>query len=335
MLLGRAGISTLGPFPDPPLPPPPLWRPPHQKTDTFGFKVRRSGGDGGGGNSESIDLLQSARDPDPGITDHRRGKAEVIYAVKDPCASGRRRMRIVLLPEDDDDDGLEPEPEDEDFETQFCSDSQEIFRHPPSCSSTWQQQQQEPPSASAVDVPVDPTRTTTLSLSLGPPRSFSKANEGQLRSRPSDRRFHDLGCCAFVPVCCLRNQKRATLYSPSFSSSSGTRGGDGLFRTRDCSRDTRDQIAGRIRRLRHQRRDADVRRLSAPVIVLFIFIGIALAAVGVAVGFMLINTNLLQSKIWLLYSREITIYRILTLITRMCFFSLMQENRCIACVCVV
>src|ERR1700733_6618845 len=105
----RGGIPASGSLVDHPPPPPPGWRPPCSRPDPSEFKAYWTQEAGSTTWShESLDLLQTIQtDPQPPAASSigllQQGKSEIVYAVKDPCASGHttRRMRLVLLPEDD------------------------------------------------------------------------------------------------------------------------------------------------------------------------------------------------------------------------------------------
>lgn len=301
MILGRTGISPHGSFPpDLPLPPPPVWRPHHQRSsESLRLKVRWSSSDDGRPspvNPEAIDLLQTTvvQPPDPG-SGTKRLPPEVVYAVRDPgtsggaapTGSGRRRpprMRIVLLPEDD-----------ECSETISVSgggegdDDRELFRRRSSAHGSL-------PDAN------DPERIPADHVIVGRRHVHRKSPSAGLSVSPIRRLRSSFRCCR----CCLRSDPEGSgpegriLHPPSglrggFGGGGGG-GGESPFRSSEFLRDADSMGRLRIRR-RRRRRVGDVRRFSAPVIFLFVFVGIALAAVGVAVGFVLINTNLIQSRI--------------------------------------
>lgn len=305
----RGGISASGSLADHPPPPPPVWRPCSRPDPPGNFKAYWTQEAGPTTWShESLDLLQAVQgDPPPQPTSSsigllQQGKSEVVYAVKDPCASGltstTRRMRLVLLPEDD-----EPEPDDEN-ETRFCE--REFFCRASNrdalsgwlhrgCSDkpTTLQEISEParlPVRTTTDLPTD---HVTLCPSLSSRSGCShKHNRKPAQFSPNRHSLNPgSGCLAW---CCFR-RTRAAKTDPGklalCSSSSAGVGAGSPFRSSDFFRDG-ERIGG----MRRRRPDEARRMLRGPVLVLFVFIGIALAAVGVAVGFILINTNLLNSK---------------------------------------
>lgn len=308
MILGRTGISPHGSFPDLQIPPPPVWRPHHQRiSESLRFKVRWSSDDGRSspGNPEAIDLLQTTVQPDSESGPKKRlpTKPEVVYAVREPGTSGaaptgrrrrRPRMRIVLLPEDD-----------ECLETLSVGgggdDDGELVRR-----------------RSVAHGPLpetnDPERIAADHVILaarGRRHVYRKSPSAGLPVSPIRRLRSSFRCCCCCPLslcCCPRSDPERSgsgpagriLHPPSGLLRGGLGGGGGgesPFRSSEFLRDA-DSI-GRLKRTRRRRRRVgDVKRFSAPVIFLFVFAGIALAAVGVAVGFVLINTNLFQSKIY-------------------------------------
>lgn len=296
----RGGISASGSLADHPPPPPPVWRP-CSRPDPSGFKAYWTQEAGSTTWShESLDLLQAVQaDPQPAASSIgmlQQGKSEVVYAVKDPCVSGltTRRMRLVLLPEDE-----EPEPEDE-HETRFCereffcrgsnSDTLSGWLHR-SCADT--QTLQEISEPTRVTARTDlPTNQSTLCPSLSSRSGCShKHNRKSAQFSPNRHALNTgSGCLSW---CCFR-RNRSVKTDPgklALCSSSAGPGAGSPFRSGDFFRDG-ERISG----MRRRRPDEARRMLRGPVLVLFVFIGIALAAVGVAVGFILINTNLLNSK---------------------------------------
>lgn len=297
----RGGISASGSLSDHPPPPPPVWRP-CSRPDPTGFKAYWTQEAGSSAWShESLDLLQAVQaDPQPAASSIgmlQQTKSEVVYAVKDPCASGltTRRMRLVLLPEDE-----EPEQEDEN-ETRFCereffdrgssSDrlSGWLHRH---CPDKQTLQEISEPTRSTIRTDL-PTTQSTLCPSLSS-RSGCSHKHNRKPSQFSPNR-HALnagsGCLAW---CCFRRSHHRAKTDPgklALCSSSAGPGAGSPFRSGDFFRD-----GERINGMRRRRPDEARRMLRGPVLVLFVFIGIALAAVGVAVGFILINANLLNSK---------------------------------------